>query len=79
MTPLIYEMKRERKSDVEIVSHPGISAFQKAASILGAPIGHDLCIISLSDLMTPWEYIEKRIRAAAIGDFVMNGIGNYIA
>lgn len=70
MTPLIYEMKRERKSDVEIVSHPGISAFQKAASILGAPIGHDLCIISLSDLMTPWEYIEKRIRAAAIGDFV---------
>ena len=67
---LIYEMKRERKSDVEIVSHPGISAFQKAASILGAPIGHDLCIISLSDLMTPWEYIEKRIRAAAIGDFV---------
>ena len=70
MTPLIYEMKRERKSDVEIVSHPGISAFQKAASILGAPIGHDLCIISLSDLMTPWEYIEKRIRAAAVGDFV---------
>ena len=70
MTPLIYEMKKERGSDVEVVSHPGISAFQKAASILGAPIGHDLCIISLSDLMTPWEYIEKRIRAAAVGDFV---------
>ena len=70
MTPLIYEMKKERGSDVEIVSHPGISAFQKAASILGAPIGHDLCIISLSDLMTPWDYIEKRIRAAAVGDFV---------
>ncbi len=49
---------------------PGISAFQKAASLLGAPIGHDLCIISLSDLMTPWSLIEKRIRAAAVGDFV---------
>ncbi len=70
MTPLIYEMKRERDSDVEIHSLPGISAFQKAASLLGAPIGHDLCIISLSDLMTPWEVIERRIKAAAVGDFV---------
>ena len=70
MTPLIYEMKRERESDVEIESLPGISAFQKAASLLGAPIGHDLCIISLSDLMTPWEVIERRIKAAAVGDFV---------
>jgi precorrin-3B C17-methyltransferase len=70
MTPLIYEMKRERESDVEIESLPGISAFQKAASLLGAPIGHDLCIISLSDLMTPWEVIERRIKAAAEGDFV---------
>jgi precorrin isomerase len=55
---------------VEIKSLPGISAFQKAASLLGAPIGHDLCIISLSDLMTPWEVIERRINAAAVGDFV---------
>ncbi len=70
MTPLVYEMKRERGSDVEIESLPGISAFQKAASLLGAPIGHDLCIISLSDLMTPWEVIERRIKAAAVGDFV---------
>lgn len=70
MTPLIYEMKRERGSDIEIVSCPGISAFQKAASLLGAPIGHDFCIISMSDLMTPWAVIEKRIKAAAIGDFV---------
>ena len=70
MTPLIYEMKRERETDVEIESLPGISAFQKAASLLGAPIGHDLCIISLSDLMTPWEVIERRIKAAAVGDFV---------
>ncbi len=70
MTPLIYEMKRERKSDIEVVSLPGISAFQKAASLLGAPIGHDLCVISLSDLMTPWATIEKRIIAAAEADFV---------
>ena len=70
MTPLIYEMKRERDSDVEITSLPGISAFQKAASLLGAPIGHDLCLISLSDLMTPWAVIERRIKAAAAGDFV---------
>ena len=70
MTPLVYEMKAERKSAVEVVSLPGISAFQKAASLLGAPIGHDLCLISLSDLMTPWEVIERRIRAAIMGDFV---------
>ncbi|WP_321331995.1 precorrin-3B C(17)-methyltransferase [uncultured Bacteroides sp.] len=70
MAPLIYEMKRERESPVEVVSLPGISAFQKAASLLGAPVGHDFCVISLSDLMTPWERIEKRIIAAAMGDFV---------
>ena len=70
MGPLVYEMRRQRQSSVEIESMPGISAFQKAASLLGAPIGHDLCIISLSDLMTPWEVIERRIRAAAEGDFV---------
>ena len=70
MTPLIYEMKRERNNDVEVTSFPGISAFQKAASLLGAPIGHDFCVISLSDLMTPWEVIERRIKAAATGDFV---------
>ena len=70
MTPLIYEMNRERGAEVEIESLPGISAFQKAASLLGAPIGHDMCIISLSDLLTPWEVIERRIKAAVAGDFV---------
>ena len=76
MSPLIYEMKEQRaqsgaqKADIEIVTLPGISAFQKAASLLGAPLGHDLCLISLSDLMTPWEVIERRIKAAAVGDFV---------
>lgn len=70
MTPLVYEMKHERNSEVEIISLPGISAFQKAAALLGAPVGHDFCVISLSDLMTPWERIEKRIVAAAAADFV---------
>ncbi|MBQ0019065.1 MAG: precorrin-3B C(17)-methyltransferase [Bacteroidales bacterium] len=70
MTPLIYEMKRERQSDIEIIPLPGISAFQKAASLLGAPMGHDFCVISMSDLMTPWQVIERRIKAAAMGDFI---------
>lgn len=70
MAPLIWEMCRERGSEMEIEVLPGISAFQKAASLLGAPIGHDFCVISLSDLMTPWELIEKRITAAAQADFV---------
>ena len=83
MAPLIYEMReaspppplqRERGVDsseaISIQVLPGISAFQKAASLLGAPIGHDMCIISLSDLMTPWGVIERRIKAAAVGDFV---------
>lgn len=64
------EIKRGQEEYVEIETLPGISAFQKAASLLGAPIGHDLCIISLSDLMTPWLLIEKRIRAAAQADFI---------
>ena len=70
MASLVYEMKRKRNSEVEVVCLPGISAFQKAASLLGAPVSHDFCVISLSDLMTPWKLIEQRIRAAAMGDFV---------
>ena len=70
MAPLVLEMKRERASDIEVEILPGISAFQKAAALLGAPIGHDFCIISLSDLMTPWDKIERRVEAAAFADFV---------
>ncbi len=70
MAPLVYEMLRERGSEIEVEVIPGISAFQKAASLLGAPVGHDFCVISLSDLMTPWMVIEKRIKAAAEADFV---------
>jgi len=51
---------------------PGISALQAAAARAGAPLGHDFCTVSLSDLMTPWEVIEQRLAAAAEGDFVIS-------
>jgi precorrin-3B C17-methyltransferase/precorrin-6Y C5,15-methyltransferase (decarboxylating) CbiT subunit len=50
---------------------PGVSAIQAAAARLGAPLGHDFCTISLSDLLTPWPVIERRLQAAAWGDFVI--------
>ena len=53
--------------DIEIV--PGVTAALSGAAILGAPLTHDFCVISLSDLLTPWETIEKRLTAAAMGDF----------
>ena len=56
---------------VEIVCTPGVSALQAAAARAGAPLGHDFCAISLSDLLTPREDIVKRLRAAAEGDFVI--------
>jgi cobalt-precorrin 5A hydrolase / precorrin-3B C17-methyltransferase len=58
--------------DVDIIVVPGIPAAQAAASLLGSPLGHDHCSISLSDLLTPWEVIESRVRAAAMGDFVVS-------
>lgn len=57
---------------VEIICSPGISAMQLASSRAGAILGHDFCTISLSDLMTPRDIILKRIRSAAIGDFVIS-------
>jgi len=54
--------------DVEIV--PGITSANAAAASLGAALMHDFTVISLSDLLTPWELIEKRLEAAAVGDFV---------
>lgn len=71
MASLVYEFAaKHNRTDIQLQTIPGISAFQGAAAKLGAPIGHDFCCISLSDLMTPWTTIEKRITAAAIGDFV---------
>lgn len=56
---------------VEVVTAPGISALQAAAARIGAPLGHDFCAVSLSDLLTPREDILARVRAAAEGDFVV--------
>jgi len=56
---------------VAITVHPGVSAMQLAAARAGAPLGHDFCAISLSDLLTPWPAIETRLRAAAQADFVV--------
>ena len=55
----------------EIVVLPGVSAMHGAAALAGAPLGHDFCAISLSDLLTPWTVIEQRLEAAAAGDFVV--------
>lgn len=55
-------------AEIEIV--PGITAALSGSAVLGAPLGHDFCVISLSDLLTPWDVIEKRLKAAAMGDFV---------
>ena len=58
--------------DVDVTVVPGVTAAQAAASLLGSPLGHDHCSISLSDLLTPWEVIQERVRAAAEADFVVS-------
>ncbi len=70
MASLILEMADKRQSSIPVEVVPGISAFQAAAAKLGAPLSHDFVILSLSDLLTPWKLIEKRMKAAAMGDFV---------
>jgi precorrin-3B C17-methyltransferase len=71
MASLVYQYASTRPDkDIDMQTIPGISAFIASAGKLGAPLGHDFCCISLSDLMTPWTTIEKRIHAAATGDFV---------
>ncbi|WP_438710204.1 precorrin-3B C(17)-methyltransferase [Aquimarina muelleri] len=70
MASIVYQKVAEQNLDVPVETVPGISAFITAGSKLGAVLGHDFCCISLSDLMTPWTTIEKRIHAAAMGDFV---------
>jgi cobalt-precorrin 5A hydrolase/precorrin-3B C17-methyltransferase len=75
MAALVFEMiEQGGRTDwhrPEITVVPGISALQAAAARAGAPLGHDFCAISLSDLLTPWPVIERRLRAAAEGDFVV--------
>lgn len=70
MAGLCYELA-ENFPQVELRVFPGITAACGGAGVLGAPLMHDFCLISLSDLMTPWETIEKRLRAAAMADFVV--------
>lgn len=71
MAGLILEMVTKQNLDVEVKVIPGMTASIAAASSLGAPLMHDFCHISLSDLLTPWDVIEKRIIAAAQADFVI--------
>lgn len=70
MAALVYELLDLNPARIAVDVLPGISAFQAAAARAGAMIGHDFCCISLSDLLTPWDVIEKRLTAAAQGDFV---------
>ena len=72
MAALVYEIIDLEPCRIAVNVVPGISAFQAAAAKAGAMIGHDFCCISLSDLLTPWEVIERRVAAAAQGDFVIS-------
>lgn len=67
MAGLIYELAEGK--DIEIVVIPGVTAALSGGAVLGAPLTHDFAVISLSDLLTPWELIEERLKAAAKADF----------
>jgi len=71
MSGIIYQTADEMGSKIEIETIPGVTAASSAASILGAPLMHDLAIISLSDLMTPFDLIMKRIDRASDGDMII--------
>lgn len=68
---LALELAYQKKADVEITVLPGVTAALVVAAQLGAPLVNDFAVISLSDLLTPWEKIKKRIEAAAAADFVL--------
>ena len=71
MAAICYQVADEMDADIEIDVVPGITAASSAAAILGAPLTHDTALISLSDRLTPWELIEKRLDAAAMSDMVI--------
>jgi precorrin-3B C17-methyltransferase len=73
MAAAVFEAVEEdpRWLDLDIAVSPGVTAMQAAAARLGAPLGHDFCAISLSDNLKPWAIVERRLRAAAEGDFVI--------
>ena len=68
-SPMLEEAARNGFRNIKVI--PGVTAALSGGAILGAPIGHDFCVISLSDRLTSWELIEKRLRLAAEGDFVI--------
>ena len=70
MAGLVYELAREQDCRSRIVIVPGLAAVNSCAARLGAPLMHDFATVSLSDLLTPWELIERRLTAAAMADFV---------
>lgn len=70
LASLMYEIGKDYL-ETDLIVIPGITAANSGAAVLGAPLNHDFCVISLSDLLTPWEKIEKRLVAAAEGDFAM--------
>ncbi len=70
MAGLVFEMARESEYNCPIEIIPGLAAINSCAARLGAPLMHDFAAISLSDLLTPWELIEKRLEAVAHADFV---------
>ncbi|MDO9517139.1 MAG: precorrin-3B C(17)-methyltransferase [Methanosarcinaceae archaeon] len=72
MAGLVLEVAENSGSDVDIEVLPGVTAITASASVLGAPIVNDFAVISLSDLLTPWEVIEKRLDAAASADFIIS-------
>lgn len=70
LASLMYELSPEYPG-CELVIVPGITAANSGAALLGAPLNHDYCVISLSDLLTPWEQIRRRLLAAVDGDFAI--------
>lgn len=68
-SPLLELLSRDDDTEVTVI--PGITAANSGAALLGAPLGHDYCVISLSDLLTSWEVIELRLKAAVEADFVI--------
>lgn len=72
MAGIMLELVENEQADVEVIVIPGVSAANAAASTLGAPLMHDYCVISLSDLLTDWDAIKKRIACAGEGDFVIS-------
>lgn len=71
MASLVLELAADVAPGVEVEVVPGVTAALAAASLLGAPLGHDHAVVSLSDLLTPWEVIERRLRAAGEADLVV--------